>query len=602
MENDVFDVLHRAYSLSKATGEVIGGRFAEDFAGKATWSRALDLDVPGHPDIQGLRYMDFKDCTNVHVLYKDGESKFMEDTSPEELEALVEAVKAQGLDVSKKDEKPFWDEEPAGDDLGWCEEVYTIRFDEKDRRDFAPEDPAYKASHILTAWLDLEESGYAEGVPLGLVMDELGFNGDRDGLTDHSVVKDVVVGGEGVSFKVEDNFSNLDICRSLADRLNVDIDVSVRYRFSEFDGILDHESDEQHFVARATKGLAKKVEDGIQFTLEQFGRKGGVVPVLSFTPFKLMTVESLGPEPDRINLVSAERPLDGDQERMSVRLGEIKDPVLLERLLDMVKSNFEQLAYEVQRRWDATEAVQKEPAEAKQEKVTDDIVEKYRASCGWIEASGDVTTERHGVLKSLYGSSSAYQNISEFMEGFDISIRYADNIDMTREDAIEIASHALTADGHETDLSGEVIELLNEELPERDRLDPQEALMEWDIDIPMKEPDRLVLHYDGDPMMEFDILKDEPWPARNIDESLVDFFQERTGIDLRHEFGLGRDYAGTEGKKVMETCIRALTSPQNREMIKDATRKAARRARHREMFERFEAGSSKGKDKGKGIH
>lgn len=586
MENDVFDVLHRAYSLSKKSDEVIGGRFADDFAGETTWSRALDLDVPGHPDIQGLRYMDFKDCTNVHILYKDGESCFMETASPEELEALVGAVKALGLKVPDKAPVPFWDED-AGDNLGWSEEIYTLRFDEKDRRDFVPDDPAYKASHILTAWLDLDESGYAEGVPLGLVMDELGFKGDRDGLRESSVVKDVVVGGEGLSFKVEDNFSNLDICRSLADKLDVDIDVSVRYRFSEFSGILDHESDEQHFIARATKGLAKKVEDGIQFTLEQFGRAGDVVPVLSFTPYKMMAVESLGPESDRINLVSTDIPLSGEQERSSVRLGEIKDPYLLERLLNMVESNFERLANEVQRRWSPAEQVTKEPAEGRSEAA----VAGERVS----EATGVVEREREGVLKALYGSSSAYQNISEYMEGFDISIEYGGNRPLTRMEAIEAASHAETADGGVADLSEEVRFEIDE-----NGCTPEEALYEWDVDIP-KPSDRLVLHYDGDRMMEFDIRDDGPWSARNVDDALVDFFQERTGVDLRREFGFGRDYAGTEGKKVMDVSIHALTSPQNREMIKDATRKAARRARHREMAERFQNGASRGRENGKGI-
>ena len=89
MENDVFDVLHRAYSLSKKSDEVIGGRFADDFAGETTWSRALALDVPGHPDIQGLRYMDFKDCTNHYVLNGRNEARPLFGLGDADLEALL---------------------------------------------------------------------------------------------------------------------------------------------------------------------------------------------------------------------------------------------------------------------------------------------------------------------------------------------------------------------------------------------------------------------------------------------------------------------------------------------------------------------------------
>ena len=76
-----FDAIHRAYGQASPTREVIGGNYAEDFAGEARWSRALDFPVPGFSEFKGLRYIDFKDCTNVHVLLKDGNSLPMEEAA-----------------------------------------------------------------------------------------------------------------------------------------------------------------------------------------------------------------------------------------------------------------------------------------------------------------------------------------------------------------------------------------------------------------------------------------------------------------------------------------------------------------------------------------
>lgn len=74
-----FDSIHRAYDKASPTREVIGGNYADDFAGVVRWSRALDFTVPGYPEFRGLRYIDFKDCTIVRVLFKDGNSIPMED-------------------------------------------------------------------------------------------------------------------------------------------------------------------------------------------------------------------------------------------------------------------------------------------------------------------------------------------------------------------------------------------------------------------------------------------------------------------------------------------------------------------------------------------
>lgn len=68
------DAFYHVYSYASAVKEPITGMFASEFAGPATWSRILDFDVPGLPDFQGLRYIDFKDCTNVYFKMKDGEA------------------------------------------------------------------------------------------------------------------------------------------------------------------------------------------------------------------------------------------------------------------------------------------------------------------------------------------------------------------------------------------------------------------------------------------------------------------------------------------------------------------------------------------------
>lgn len=73
-KNDPTDILCRAYGFAASTDEVIGGRFAQDFAGPAFWTRKLDFTVKGMPEFRGLRYIDFKDCTNTYALFKDGES------------------------------------------------------------------------------------------------------------------------------------------------------------------------------------------------------------------------------------------------------------------------------------------------------------------------------------------------------------------------------------------------------------------------------------------------------------------------------------------------------------------------------------------------
>lgn len=106
--------IHRAYDAAVPTKEVVTGRYAEDFAGSVTWSRALDFARGSCESVySGLRYMDFKDCTNVYALRaSDGEAVSVDAMKSSELLKVVGdlrhtlAVKA-GLKAGGKERKPF---------------------------------------------------------------------------------------------------------------------------------------------------------------------------------------------------------------------------------------------------------------------------------------------------------------------------------------------------------------------------------------------------------------------------------------------------------------------------------------------------------------
>lgn len=73
----IFDEIQKAYVHASVTSEPVTGRYANDFAGPVTWSRALDFgkEEAEKCGFSGLRYMDFVDCTNVFAMrYSDGEA------------------------------------------------------------------------------------------------------------------------------------------------------------------------------------------------------------------------------------------------------------------------------------------------------------------------------------------------------------------------------------------------------------------------------------------------------------------------------------------------------------------------------------------------
>jgi hypothetical protein len=218
-------------------------------------------------------------------------------------------------------------------------EEYLLGFDPMDRRDFPPDDPLYRAAGELTGWLDLEESGYRDGCPLSVVMDGLGFKGERSGLGGSSVVRDVVMCGDILRFNVVDNHSDFDVSRALAERLGVDISVEVSRSYVERGGLVWTTGPER-FTARNPAALRRRIEDVIRRTVDLIGRPGEELEFGMFAPFRGMLIGSLGPGPDVVNLISDGIPLEDGTTRAVVRVGEMKDTGELERLLGLLESNY----------------------------------------------------------------------------------------------------------------------------------------------------------------------------------------------------------------------------------------------------------------------
>ena len=182
-----------------------------------------------------------------------------------------------------------------------------------DRRDFPPDDPLYRAAGELAGWLDLEESGYRDGCPLSVVMDGLGFKGDRSGLGGSSVVRNVVTCGDTLKFSVVDNHSDFDVSRALAERLGVDISVEVSRSYVERGGLVWTTGPER-FTARDPAALRRRIEDVIRRTVDLIGRPGEELEFGMFAPFRGMLIGSLGPGPDVVNLISKPATWESDYE------------------------------------------------------------------------------------------------------------------------------------------------------------------------------------------------------------------------------------------------------------------------------------------------
>ena len=446
----------------------------------------------------------------------------------------------------------------------WCKEKYEVTFNESDRRESPLEDPLYKASKMVTAWLDLDEPQYASGVPLGAVMDTLGFSEGRSGIRESSVITDVTVGGDTLSFVVKDNFSSFDPVQLLADKLGVDLKVVVSRVFSDAPGLVREYGDE--YSVRCRKGLEEQFSTMMSYGLLDFGGERGFIPVVPPEVGELalpgFDVVSFGPEPDsflvRRNMPASSEFDTGVEEDpyVKMKVGELPNSEFLENVLGVLNST---LCY-----WEE-ESMKVEDGQMNVRTATD--AESVRS---WLD----------NVRGKLYGTAS-YDKLSGFMQGFDVTFERFLKKELTEEDALEIARHAVTADGGETDLSEEVQHVLGD-------MSPEEALREWDVEIPDSYCDDILrLSYDGDVMMEFTVKPDNLWPVRDVDWDLVNYFTEKTGVSLDRKFGFGADYPGTEGSVVMDVCGESLLSPENRRCVADAVRRAARHDRKVDTLRRF---------------
>ena len=505
--------------------------------------------------------------------------------------------------------------------MEWCEERYTVRFHEGDRRDFPPDDPAYKAAHMVTAWLDVGESGYADGVPLGLVMDQLGYKGDRSGLTDGSVVTDVVTDGEGVSFSVKDNFSDFDVCGSLADALGVDFIVSIKYRFSEGEG-MERESGTIDENVRPRKMLRDEITDCIGETMRVFGSEGEAVSFGPAATVTRMMVDSLGPEPDRINLVRDGIHMDDGPDRRSIRVSDIQDRFALEHLLHLVNDNF---AYQASLAWERNAPEIELTAEdaleiARHAKLADEgetdlsaeVQAELEAGASPYEALREWDVEvpegyleekdvkyvreaRGRMLEELYGSSAAYQNVSEYMMGFDLGYEYARKDYLSKEHVVDLlmAYCPVDAVSEGQDFGTMALEIRR---GIRHGKSAAEAFGEFGVqftpDMYEQRQERLDFRYDGDLMLSFEKaprLGHDRWELAEEDPALVEMHRMKTGVDLRSRLGLddGSLEAGFTSRTLMEEARRALLTPQNRREYQAAAARYTRKYRQQEAYERF---------------
>ena len=331
--------------------------------------------------------------------------------------------------------------------------------------------------------------------------------------------------------------------------------------------------------------------------------------------FRLPTSDFRLLQPDRINLVRDGLDLDGGSPRRSLRVSDIDDRMSLEYVLRIVRENY---AYReaVSRRADAAALLTPEDALAiaAHAKLADggetDLSGEVRMELeagatpaealrewdveipdGYLEEKDlrYVEGRRAGLLQDLYGSSAAYQNVSEFMLGFDLDYQYPARLPLEWEDVERIVrSH-----------SPSVPEALVENAAEMYRSgtwSAEKAVESFAVavteDMYRHGPARLAFRYDGDEMLSF--VKDadrgpDVWRLDGEDPSLLDLFRDRTGLDLERSLGLemGGPVEGFTSGRLLDEAGAALLSPANREAARDAAVRCTRRMRRQEAMRRF---------------
>lgn len=106
-------------------------------------------------------------------------------------------------------------------------EIFNIEFPESSVLEVGYNDPVYKASEILRAFIDVDELDGRDGVSLSDIIRCLhnpGVTPSEE--TDKVMVKDIVVGGHGIEFCVEGPSTTVKVDKLLANELAVDFFVS----------------------------------------------------------------------------------------------------------------------------------------------------------------------------------------------------------------------------------------------------------------------------------------------------------------------------------------------------------------------------------------
>ena len=368
----------------------------------------------------------------------------------------------------------------------WCKDEYRVR---------CTDEAALRRAHDI-----LLEAGGVFSTPLSELMDRLGFDGDRSGLTEGSVLSGLTWtpgrdgNGSEVYFVVDDNFSDFDPARALVEAVGVPMSFSFRFTFEDAgirnsSGWMKAESEyvprselirEAGEIIRGIKGVRGVGEDG-------------VAELLMDQPFDALDVVAVGPGRDEVRLVGSPV-LTGVPVEKSLHLSDVGDVSVLERILVILR--FEQ------------------------------EYERYVQNVGMERIADNL---RRGYV---YGK-----------DGFTARYLLPEPRPVTMEDAVSYAASCPDAEGNPVDLSGEVAEEM------RGGASYREAFREWDIEDPW--PDGLVrgrdcvsFAYCDKEMFRFEKAGGDGFMLHFGDRDAYDAFVAVSGIDLLSGGMLGEGFVG----------------------------------------------------------
>lgn len=116
------DAIHKLYEFAEKGDVPVTGSLANDFCGPATWSRTYNLNglepalpaVQGYPEVLGIGYLDFKDCTNAYVRMRNGEAFSIHELSSDSLRAVGRTAMEHLRLLSRAHAKSVKKEAPLG--------------------------------------------------------------------------------------------------------------------------------------------------------------------------------------------------------------------------------------------------------------------------------------------------------------------------------------------------------------------------------------------------------------------------------------------------------------------------------------------------------